>query len=63
MKERRIFLVLTKVVPIAFDIEWLDLPYIEDTNELVIVGLLAIQLYRIYIADVSKWNGRQKRGY
>lgn len=39
------------------------MPIIEDTYESIILSLLALQIYYIYIIDISKLKDRNKRGY
>ncbi|KAK1773732.1 hypothetical protein QBC45DRAFT_386959 [Copromyces sp. CBS 386.78] len=65
MNERRIFLVLTKVIPAPAGqtITYLRVLMIEDTHESIIIGLPALQTDRVYIVDISKLKDRNKRGH
>ena len=61
--ERRIFLVLTKVMVLNDDVEVLKLKEVQDTNEPIIIGLPAVQTDRIYIVDISKLKDRYRPGH
>ena len=61
--KRRIFLILTKVIVLNDDIEVFKLKEVQDTNEPIIIGLLAVQTDRIYIIDISKLKDKYRVGY
>ena len=61
--ERRIFLVLTKVIVLNDDVEVLKLKEVQNTNKPIIIGLPTIQTDRIYIVDISKLKDRYRPGH
>ena len=61
--ERRIFLILIKMVILNDDIEVFKLKEVQNTNKPIIIKLPTIQTDRIYIINILKFKDKYRVSY